>query len=118
MSAACARLGKPTLSITAKDLARLEAHPWPGNVRELHNVIERAVILANSETIQPADLPEQFAPQPDARIAVGSRVTLDELEAEHIKRVIASARNLDEAARTLGIDPATLYRKRQRLGLP
>jgi NtrC-family two-component system response regulator AlgB len=41
-------------------------------------------------------------------------VTLDELEAEHIRRVVASAPSLDEAARTLGIDPSTLYRKRKR----
>jgi NtrC-family two-component system response regulator AlgB len=45
-------------------------------------------------------------------------VTLDELEAEHIRRVLALSRSLEEAARTLGIDPATLYRKRGKLGLP
>jgi NtrC-family two-component system response regulator AlgB len=44
-------------------------------------------------------------------------VTLEELEAEHVRRILASSRNLDEAARTLGIDPATLYRKRSKLGL-
>ena len=44
-------------------------------------------------------------------------MTLEELEAEHIRRILAVSRNLDEAARTLGIDPATLYRKRGKLGL-
>ena len=50
-------------------------------------------------------------------IAVGARVTIDALEAEHIRRLLAVSRSLEEAARTLGIDPATLYRKRQKLGL-
>jgi NtrC-family two-component system response regulator AlgB len=93
------------------------AYPWPGNLRELRNVIERAVILAPGDTIELADLPEQFAAGTERTVAVGSPVTLEELEAEHIRRVLALSRSLDEAARTLGIDPATLYRKRGKLGL-
>ena len=112
-----ARIGK---KITAFDPAVINAfnhYSWPGNLRELRNVIERAVILAASETIELDDLPEEFGTKTDPTIAVGARVTIDALEAEHIKRVLGIARNLDEAARTLGIDPATLYRKRQKLGL-
>jgi NtrC-family two-component system response regulator AlgB len=86
-------------------------------LRELRNVIERAVILASGETIELRDLPEEFGSKPSPGVAVGARVTIDELEAEHIRRVLAISRNLEEAARTLGIDPATLYRKRQKLGL-
>ncbi len=110
------RMGKSiTLSPAARDA--LLAYSWPGNLRELRNVIERALILCNGSTIEPADLPDDLAPREKSHIAVGSRITLDELEAEHIRRVLAHARNLDEAAKTLGIDPATLYRKRQKLGL-
>jgi len=92
-------------------------YAWPGNLRELRNVIERAVILAVGDVIEPSDLPEEFSHQADSSVAVGAHVTIDQLETEHIRRVLASARNLDEAARTLGIDPATLYRKRLKLGL-
>ena len=48
---------------------------------------------------------------------IGARRNLDELETEHIRRILATSRSLEEAARTLGIDPATLYRKRAKLGL-
>jgi len=83
----------------------------------LRNVIERAVILAPGDQIELTDLPEEFAGSRAAACEVGSRITLEELEAEHIRRILAAARNLDEAAKTLGIDPATLYRKRSKLGL-
>jgi NtrC-family two-component system response regulator AlgB len=48
---------------------------------------------------------------------VGGAVTLEQLEAEHVRRVLAASASLDEAAKTLGIDPSTLYRKRKRYGL-
>jgi NtrC-family two-component system response regulator AlgB len=80
-------------------------------------VIERAVILAPGARIELTDLPEEFAGPSDTNCEVGAHVSLEELESEHIRRILASSRNLDEAARTLGIDPATLYRKRSKLGL-
>ncbi len=112
-----ARLGKKIIGFSPDVAAAFAGYRWPGNLRELRNVIERAVILSGSDTIELADLPEEFGAKPEPGIAVGSRVTIDALEAEHIRRVLAVSRNLEEAARTLGIDPATLYRKRQKLGL-
>ena len=112
-----ARLGKRITAFSPAVSAAFAAYSWPGNLRELRNVIERASILAGGETIELCDLPEELGVRPDPAISVGARVTLDALETEHIRRILASARNLDEAARTLGIDPATLYRKRQKLGL-
>jgi NtrC-family two-component system response regulator AlgB len=94
-----------------------EAYAWPGNLRELRNVIERAVILAGGDALLLADLPEEFSHQPASSIQIGARVTLDDLETEHIRRILGISATLEEAARTLGIDPATLYRKRQKLGL-
>ncbi len=113
-----AGLGKKTRGLSAAVREAFVRYPWPGNLRELRNVIERAVILSTGDMIETLDLPEEFSHhQADANVAVGARVTLDQVEAEHIRRTLACARNLDEAARTLGIDPATLYRKRQKLGL-
>ena len=112
-----ARLGKKIAGFSPEVSAAFAGYKWPGNLRELRNVIERAVILASKDTIDLADLPEEFGAKQELGVAVGSRVTIDALEAEHIRRVLAISRNLEEAARTLGIDPATLYRKRQKLGL-
>ena len=111
------RMGKPVRSFSPAVHMALAGYAWPGNLRELRNVVERAVILCSGEAIELCDLPEGFAAVPDPGIAVGARVTLEALEAEHLHRVLAFSRNLDEAAKTLGIDPATLYRKRQKLGL-
>jgi two-component system, NtrC family, response regulator AlgB len=111
------RLGKRITGFSPEVTGAFAGYKWPGNLRELRNVIERAVILASKDTIEMSDLPEEFRGKPDSGIQVGARVTIDALEAEHIRRVLAISRNLEEAARTLGIDPATLYRKRQKLGL-
>jgi NtrC-family two-component system response regulator AlgB len=112
-----ARLWKKVTAFAPEVAAAFAAYRWPGNLRELRNVIERATILCAGETIELADLPEEFGVEADSAAAVGERVTLDALETEHIRRILARARNLDDAARILGIDPATLYRKRQNLGL-
>jgi NtrC-family two-component system response regulator AlgB len=111
------RTGKGLIAFSKEVAAAFAGYPWPGNLREMFNVIERAVILAPGDTIELADLPEGFSGTSRPTLAVGSRVTLDELEAEHIRRILAGSRNLEEAAATLGIDPATLYRKRVKLGL-
>jgi NtrC-family two-component system response regulator AlgB len=112
-----ARLGKRITGFSPDVQGAFAGYEWPGNLRELRNVIERAVILADTDTIEVSDLPDEFRSKPEPGIAVGARVTIDALEAEHIRRILAISRNLEEAARTLGIDPATLYRKRQKLGL-
>ena len=95
-------------------------YAWPGNLRELRNVVERAVILADQVRIEPDDLPENLSPKTvagDAGTAAGSRISLEELENQHLRRILAQTSSLEEAAQILGIDPATLYRKRKKLGL-
>jgi NtrC-family two-component system response regulator AlgB len=108
---------KAVTGFTHEALAALERHSWPGNLRELRNVVERGVILAAGSEVGLADLPAQLGTPPAKKVEVGGAATLDELEAEHIRRVLASAPTLDDAAGTLGIDPSTLYRKRKRYGL-
>lgn len=99
----------------------LRQYTWPGNLRELRNVIERAVILASGSVIELEDLPEKLSGATRANghtgAELGGKVSLADLESEHIARVMRQAPTLEEAARILGIDPATLYRKRKRLSL-
>jgi NtrC-family two-component system response regulator AlgB len=110
--------GKSTATFTEEARAALLRYPWPGNIRELRNAIERGMILASGPAVGLADLPAQIgAPPPQSALEVGGGVTLEALEAEHIRRVLSTALTMDEAAKVLGIDPSTLYRKRKRYGL-
>ncbi len=114
-----AQCGKRLTGFSSAAQATLRQHPWPGNLRELRNVVERAVILASGERIEVADLPEKLCEKPaiaaGPRLSIGARISLEELENEPIARVIEQTSTLEEAARILGIDPATLYRKRKKL---
>jgi NtrC-family two-component system response regulator AlgB len=77
-------------------------------------VIERAVILGNGQQIDLSDLAE-IQPPSSSEVRVGGSVSLEEIENEHMRRVIANSRTMDEAAAVLGIDPATLYRRKKKL---
>ena len=100
----------------------MQSHAWPGNLRELRNAVERAVILAARDVLEPADVGLAPAGGPGAgfpsqSIRVGSPVSLETLEREHIARVISQSSSLEAAARILEIDATTLQRKRKRYGL-
>jgi NtrC-family two-component system response regulator AlgB len=104
--------------------AALAAYPWPGNLRELRNAIERAVLFASGHLIEAQDLPDRVglaarttADVQSSKIQVGSPITLEQLEAEHIRLILKGTETREEAARILGIDPSTLYRKRKQFGL-
>ena len=106
--------GRPIRDFTTAAVAAMQRYPWPGNLRELRNVIERAVILTIGEKIDVNDFPDSLRGAQPSSAIIGNRVSLDELEREHIMRIIEIAGSMDEAAQILGIDPATLYRKRKR----
>jgi NtrC-family two-component system response regulator AlgB len=96
-------------------ISALGSYSWKGNVRELENVIERAALLARGENIQMYHLPEEF--QSSVPSTGRPPLTLEEVERQHIIRVLRTAKDLDEAATQLGIDPATLWRKRKKYNL-
>jgi NtrC-family two-component system response regulator AlgB len=106
--------GRTIREFTPAALSAMQRYPWPGNLRELRNVIERAVILTPGEKIDLNDFPDSLRGAQPSGAVIGNRVSLEELEREHIMRVIEIADSMDEAAQILGIDPATLYRKRKR----
>jgi NtrC-family two-component system response regulator AlgB len=96
---------------------RLRAHSWPGNVRELRNVIERAVILTKQPRIGVEHLPLSDDEGGRKSGQVGELVSLETIEEAHLRRVVEATETLDKAAEVLGIDPATLYRKRKAYGM-
>jgi NtrC-family two-component system response regulator AlgB len=111
---------------TPESVASLKSYAWPGNLRELRNVIERAVIMARGTEIVPGDFPSELRGVPlssnslvngETVPQVGSPVSIDKLEEAHIRKVLEKCTSLSEAAELLGIDQATLYRKRKKIGL-
>jgi NtrC-family two-component system response regulator AlgB len=110
--------GKQVSEFTEEARNALLRHPWPGNVRELRNAVERGVILSRDREVGLSDLPVQVGTATsESKLEIGSAVTLEQLEAEHIRRVLGQTPTMEEAATVLGIDPSTLYRKRKRYGL-
>ena len=118
------QLGKPVLRFGERAEMLLVRYDWPGNVRELENAVERAVILAEGREVTPGDLPpavrEPRQPLLDrgGAFPYSEAMTLSQLEAEHIRRVLAhNAGNTTKAAKSLGISRSTLWRKIKEYGL-
>jgi NtrC-family two-component system response regulator AlgB len=103
-----------TSEVTDEALHVLGCYPWKGNIRELENVMGRAVLLSKGGEIRVHHLPEEFQLLSGTHNRVFS---LEEIEHQHIIKVLRIAKDLDEAASMLGIDPATLWRKRKKYNL-
>jgi transcriptional regulator with PAS, ATPase and Fis domain len=139
------RLGKTTLNYSEEVYQAFEKYHWPGNVRELRNCVEKLIVLAESETIQPESLavisfvaqnkdefanllhlasPKNSSPQQaeyfegglkEAKTVVPIQGSLSEIEKRVIEEVLKlENNNLSRAARRLGIDRSTLWRKRRQ----
>ena len=103
-------LGRPAPRFSESALQVLRNYQWPGNVRELENVIQRLVIMSECELIEVPDLPSLM--RFSALSTAGLNRTLAEVEAEHIRNVLASVDgNKTKAAKMLGIDRKTLREK-------
>ena len=118
-----AQCGRKFTGFSGDAVACIRAYSWPGNLRELRNTIERAVILAKGDTLERDDFPAELRPVTtggtltDTPAAVGSLISLEQLEETHLRMILQRTNSLVEAAEILGIDQATLYRKRKRIGL-
>ncbi len=112
-----ARAGKQVVGISEAAARRLLDYDWPGNVRELQNCMERAVALTRHDHVTPDDLPDRVREHRSSHMVVTGEntselPTLEEVERRYIERVLAATRgNRTLAARILGMDRKTLYRK-------
>jgi two-component system, NtrC family, response regulator AlgB len=105
---------RPAVAFTPETEAVLQAYAWPGNIRELRNAVERALIVWPAQRIEPEALPERITAATSRTLALGGPFTLESIEREHTLRVLASSPTLEEAARLLGIDASTLWRRRKK----
>jgi two-component system response regulator HydG len=116
------RAGKCVTGLSTPAAERLLAYTWPGNVRELENCLERAVALAEHEQVIVEDLPERIRDYRAGDVLIASHdptelVPLEAVERVYILRVLdAVGGNKTLAARILGLDRKTLYRKLERYG--
>ncbi len=117
------RYDRPMVGITEEAIVRLQAYHWPGNVRELRNVLDRAVLLSRGGVLGPSELRLGTAsPRASSRSAIDlvagypPSIPLDEVESDHIRRVLASTDgHMGNAAKILGIHRNTLARKVREL---
>ena len=106
---------RPLFTLSPAAAQALASYAWPGNVRELRNVMERVAILWPAQVVEPAAFPERIRGSAvPGGPSLGGDYTLEQVEREHILRVLSRTKTGDEAAKILGIDASTLWRKRRK----
>ena len=111
------KYGKHPVRASAATLRRLSDYPWPGNVRELQHAVERAVILSESQDLEPPDfcLPQAKS---EANIPESGDLKLEEVEKTLIRKVLGKhGGNISRAAKELGLSRTALYRRLEKHGL-
>jgi len=124
----CARMELPERNIDPQTMKLLKSYSWPGNVRQLENMLERAILLAKGESILPADLPELLEELNNTGTSstttilsnsiMNQAADLETIEKAYIYYVLSQTNwQKAKAAKLLGIDTSTLYRKIERYKL-
>jgi transcriptional regulator with PAS, ATPase and Fis domain len=110
--------GKSNLKITPEASARLQRYPWPGNVRELKNIVESMVLMAEGNTLDVDNLPQNIHSGVNAKeIKFPVGVTMEEAEREIIRRYLEYFPTKKQAAHALRIGLRTLHHKVKKFGL-
>jgi DNA-binding NtrC family response regulator len=119
----------PPKDISEKAITAITAYPWPGNVRELRHAIERAIILSQTQTLQPADfqlevnINDENTNKPEQIAEKGMMELPNELNLEHLEKLAISQAlkkhrfNISHTAKELGLTRAALYRRMEKHGL-
>ncbi|HYW35006.1 MAG TPA: sigma-54 dependent transcriptional regulator [Balneolaceae bacterium] len=113
-------LNRPVQGISSEAMSAFLSYDWEGNVRELENVIERAVLLGDGPFIKPGDLPESIRSSEEETLVDSDSLdnAVQAFEKHHILSILKRTDgNKSKAARLLGIDPSTLYRKMERMDI-
>ena len=106
---------KDVLSISSEALTKLKKYAWPGNVRELQHAIERALIMADSPTLQESDF--LFSRKGNDAVNADT-LNLDEVEKAAVAKAIQLHNgNISKAAEELGLTRASLYRRMEKYGI-
>lgn len=114
------KYGKQVSKISDAALSRMQKHTWPGNIREIQHAIERAVIMSNSQVLQPEDF--NFNTQAQNTVD-GDNVMLDQFKLEDVEKILIRKvlkkynGNITQAASELGLTRSSLYRRLEKYGL-
>lgn len=113
----CHKYNKAGITVSRAAKEKLASYPWPGNVRELQHAVERAVILADTQELQPRDFFLSPPTREGKELAFDS-LNLDEVEKAVILKVMEKhAGNISKAAKELGLTRTSLYRRMEKYGI-